>query len=171
MSDQKGSQSKPFISAIHRHDLLPQLAQARSSILDDSINASVSRAITAAQSDKIDGKNGGVDGLAASVGMGTGEIPWGAPNPPPKTPGTGKEGDEGTGKEAKDSGENTGKEAKDGKESGKDSSDGVKTGGSEVSNPLSRFGDRERLNWSLMNQAARLHGIQVSTFLKGVRVL
>jgi hypothetical protein len=160
----------PFIGAAHRHDLLTQLARTRVGAFDHAINTSVARAVDASQDTKLDGKNGAIDGVAATSPVsaaGIAELPWYFPLPPPKFP-KGKESKEG--KESKDGKEGKeGKESKDGKE-GKDTSDSGKTGGSEASDPFYNFGDVENLNWAVMNQIARIQGTQVSAFLKGVQV-
>lgn len=166
----------PFISAAHRHDLLTQLARTRVRAFDHAINTSISQAVDASSQTKVDGKNGAIDGVAASAPVsaaGIAETPWYFPLPGPRFP-KGKETKEGKegkeGKESKDGKEGKeGKESKDGKE-GKDTSDSGKTGGSEVSNPFYNFGDVENLNWAVMNQIARIQGTQVSAFLKGVQV-
>jgi hypothetical protein len=154
----------PFIGAAHRHDLLTQLARTRVSAFDNAINTSIARAVDAPSDTKLDGKNGAIDGVAATSPIsaaGIGELPWYFPLPPPKFP-KGNESKEG--KESKE-----GNESKEGKE-GKDTSDSGKTGGSEASDPFYNFSDIENLNWAVMNQIARIQGTQVSAFLKGVQV-
>ena len=137
-------------------------------------NRWTSQAVSASRDTKVDGKNGAIDGVAATAAVNPANIaetPWFFPNPPPKFP-KGKESKEGKdGKDAKDGKESKeGKESKDGKE-GKDTSDSGKTGGDEATNPFVNFGDPENLNWSVMNQIARIHGTQVNGFVKGTQVI
>ena len=95
------------------------------------------------------------------------DVPW-SPWQPPKVP-KGKETKEG--KEQKDSKEDKeGKDSKDSKESAKDSSDGGKMAGSENSDPFSKFGLEERLNWAMMNQVAQQHAQQVRGFIRSVQL-
>ena len=156
----------PFIGAAHRHDLLAQLAGTRIRAFDSAVNDAVARGISDAGEVKLDGKNGGMDGIAVSLGGievadETVYSPW----QPPKYP-KGKETKEG--KESKESKE--GKESKDTKEAGKETSDGGKMAGSEVFDPFSHFGEVERLNWSLMNQVAQQHTTAVRGFIRSVQV-
>ncbi|QNA82760.1 hypothetical protein G4G27_01095 [Sphingomonas sp. So64.6b] len=163
------SDPAPFIGATHRHDLLAQLAGTRIRAFDSAVNDAVANGIRNPEEVKLDGKNGGMDGISVSLGGievadETVYSPW----QPPKFP-KGKESKEG--KESKDSKESKeGKESKDSKEAGKESSDGGKMAGSEASDPFSRFGEVERLNWSLMNQVAQQHANGVRGFIKSVQM-
>jgi hypothetical protein len=166
---QERSDPVPFIGAAHRHDLLSQLAGTRIRAFDSAVNEAVARGIREPEQVKLDGKNGGMDGIGVSIGGievadETVYSPW----QPPKFP-KGKETKEG--KEQKDSKESKeGKEAKDSKEAGKESSDGGKMAGSEASDPFSRFGEVERLNWALMNRVAQQHANAVRGFVKSVQM-
>jgi hypothetical protein len=163
----------PFIAAGHRHDLLSQLARTRVTAFDQAVQDTVARGIKDPEEVKLDGKNGGLDGLSAGFTGGgiTEDQPY-SPWQPPKVP-KGKEtkDDKDGGKDQKDGKEDKdGKESKDSKEQGKDSSDGSKVAGDENSDPFSRFGQVEHLNWALMNQVARQNATQVRSFVRSVQV-
>ncbi|CUS46440.1 MAG: hypothetical protein V4610_24370 [Pseudomonadota bacterium] len=163
------SEPTPFIGATHRHDLLAQLAGTRIRAFDSAVNDAVANGIRDPEKVKLDGKNGGMDGIAVSLGGievadETVYSPW----QPPKFP-KGKESKEG--KEQKDSKEGKeGKESKDSKEAGKETSDGGKMAGSEASDPFSRFGEVEVLNWTLMNRVAQQQANAVRGFVKSVQL-
>lgn len=164
---------RPFIPAANRHDIIVRLGRQRADLIQNTINDLIRSQIELGSAGKstsvpgkFDGKNGALDGAAAWVDWGSpSEVPWGAPQPPPKVP-KGKDTKEG--KEQKDGKESKeGKEAKDGKE-GKDTSDGAgKFGGDEVSNPFTLYGEIDELNWGEMNNIALTQGDRINGLIQG----
>jgi hypothetical protein len=160
---------RPFLSA-QRHDVLRELVADRNETVHRRVVSIISRAMDPAAA-KIDGKSGALDGTPAVVSAGdiSAYVPicGGYPGPKVEHP-KGKDTKEG--KESKEGKEGKeGKESKDSKED-KDTSDGFKSGGDEVSNPFSRFGEIV-LPVAAFNAIARSHPALLETAIARGRVV
>ena len=126
------SSPRPFISYKARPDTLARLAANRQQVVSNTIRDLISANLLSKLHLKLDGKNGGGDGIA-----GTDKKDGGKDG--------GKDGKEKDGKETKEGKESKdGKEAKDGKESGGDSDNKFNEG--DPADFFVRYGDPLRLD-------------------------
>lgn len=147
-------QTRPFLAA-QRRDVLLELIAGRNELIQANVVRLVGRALDHSTV-KLDGKAGAADGVIGVVNPGDlgAYVPICGAYPGPKVEHP-KGKDTKEGKEQKDGKEGKeGKESKDGKED-KDSSDGFKTGGDEVQDPFTRFGEQVELPSEAFNAIAR----------------